>query len=452
VRSGLVCGSELPADCNPNNNTVYNCAGQGSRPEALSECKPGTECIPRDGSPGAVCGSKKCDCYGDNLICSDSFPESCGLDKNSVYQCTLSGRAEKVQDCEEGQWVQLADGAVCKIDKCKCPADGDVCGVVFPLGCNIPTGNIYTCVNGEDPVLKEKCPAGCIGTVRGYPNLISAKSVFEATEVTDKCTEDPCKCHSKGLICGSGYPEKCGYDKDTVYECTGPKETPTEKDKCAKDKCLNSLGDDRCDKCLCPAGNTVRICGSHLPEECKADSKAVYDCSAGADTSLIEIGLCPPGVECVDGTGSNDAICGSFNCDCTGDLVVCSSAFPEKCGLQPNTIYKCTDSGRPAKLTSCKEGEACVTVADGSICRPDDCKCTSNGVVCGDAFPAKCNLKTSSLYDCMKGQDPVFKSECKEPGRCTSTQVSISVAAVFKATADDRCIDGCTCGDKGKVR
>ncbi|KAG0271922.1 hypothetical protein BGZ97_011120, partial [Linnemannia gamsii] len=62
-----------------------------------------------------------------------------------------------------------------------------------------------------------------------------------------------------------------------------------------------------------------------------------------------------------------------------------------------------------------------------------------------------CNLKTSSLYDCTKGQDPIFKSDCKEPGRCTSTQVSISADAVFKATADDRCIDGCTCGDKGKA-
>ncbi|KAG0032489.1 hypothetical protein BGZ83_004435, partial [Gryganskiella cystojenkinii] len=275
------------------------------------------------------------------MVCSDSFPESCGLDKNSIYQCTSSGRAEKVQDCEKSHCVQLADGAVCRIDKCKCPVDGDVCGVIFPLDCKIPTGNIYTCVYGEDPVLKEECPVGCIGTVWDFIRRIS---VFEVVEAMDKCTKDPCKCQERGDACGSTFPKECNFPKDTLYECSGNDATPTEKVKCAKDMCIPTIGDDKCEKCLCPAGGTVRICGSHLPEECSADSNAVYDCSAGTDTRPIEIGLCPPGVECVDGAGSNDAICGSFNCDCTGDLVVCSNAFPEKCGLQPNTIYKCTAS------------------------------------------------------------------------------------------------------------
>ncbi|GJJ74341.1 hypothetical protein EMPS_06699 [Entomortierella parvispora] len=450
VRAGLVCGSELPSECHANDNTVYNCAGQGSRPEELSECPPGTECIPRDGTPGAVCGSKKCDCFGHATVCSDSFPESCGLDKNSVYQCTSSGRAEKVQDCEKGQCVQLADGAICTIDKCKCPHDGDVCGAIFPMDCKIPAGNIYTCVKGEDPILKEECPVGCISTMKSARSLISAKSVFEATEgAADKCTQDPCKCPSKGVFCGSNFPESCGYDKDTLYDCKGLGETPIEKETCAKDKCINLVGENRCDKCLCPTGSTGSVCGSKLPNECNADKNTIYDCSDGPNTTPLPLGPCKPGVECVEHAGSKDADCGSRTCDCSGDMEVCSNSFPDHCGMDPNTIYKCTPSGRPIKVASCKGGETCITVADGSLCRPDNCKCTSDGVVCGDAFPDKCHLKTNSLYDCKKGEDPVFKSECDKPGRCFASKASISAASVFKATFNDKCVDGCSCGDKG---
>ncbi|KAG0375099.1 hypothetical protein BGX24_009534 [Mortierella sp. AD032] len=449
-----VCGSDLPKECNAKNNTIYHCpGGAGTEPEVLTKCMPGTVCIKKTDPADTTCGVDNCECFGDHKACSNVFPDSCGYDKNAIYKCTRTGQPQKRKTCGDDEaCVMLSDGAVCTKNDCKCPTDGDVCGSVFPHDCRIPTGHVYSCTKGKDPVLKEHCATGgCIST-KGS-SMAAAAAVFQGAAATDKCVDDLCKCLTRKLVCGSTFPEECKLSKDTLYECSGIGATPTEKETCKHDECTITIGDDRCknDKCICPTGGTNEICGSQLPEECGAYDNGIYDCSRGGGTRPSEIGLCPPGVECVDGAGYNDAICGSFNCDCTGDLVVCSNAFPEKCGLQPNTIYKCTDSGRPAKVSSCQEGETCVTVAEGSICRPDDCKCISDGIVCGDAFPFKCRLKSSSLYNCKTGQEPVFKTECDNPGRCTSTQASLSAEAVFKATANDRCIDGCTCGDRGKA-
>jgi hypothetical protein len=629
----LLCGSDLPKECNAKPNTIYHCPnGKGTKPEELTECKPGTVCNKKEGPIGAACGGKNCECPGDKEVCSTAFPDSCGLDKNAIYMCTSSGKPEKIQDCNNDEaCVILSDGAVCTKNDCKCPTDGNVCGSVFPQACKIPTGDIYSCIKGKDPVLTEDCgTGGCIAT-KGW-SMAAAVAVFQGAAASDKCVANPCKCQERGDVCGSTFPEECKFPKDTLYECSGNGATPTEKINCAEDMCIPTAGDDTCerDPCVCKDGdltcgsafpreceldpNTVykcvgatsipevekvcdpqcvekegpdgcgpneyeckckdssdicgsqfpsrcnyspdslykcsgngseasrpkpcshgpclvldgddkctpdpclckeakkavcgksfgdrcdvdegtlyecssagampkpieeckagceegagdsgdvckdpcvchtsskkKLCGSELPEDCKADKNTIYHCPNGEGSKPLLIGHCKPGLECIREKESDDASCGANNCECNGDEDVCSNSFPEKCRLDPHTIYKCSTSGKPIKVTSCKEGEACITVSDGPICRPDDCKCISDGVVCGDAFPAKCNLRMDALYDCKKGEDPIFKIECDKPGRCFASKASISAASVFKATADDKCADGCTCGDKGTV-
>ncbi|KAG0354165.1 hypothetical protein BGX24_007010, partial [Mortierella sp. AD032] len=211
------------------------------------------------------------------------FPDSCGYDKNTIFKCTRTGQPQKKEKCEDDEaCVTLSDGAVCTKNDCKCPTDGDVCGSVFPQNCKITTDDLYTCVKGEDPVLKEDCgTGGCIATKAS--SMTAAAAVFQGAAATDKCVEDPCKCQENGDVCGSTFSEECKYPKDTLYECSGNGATPTEKEACEEGKCTVTVGDDKCrnDKCICPTGGTYKICGSQLPEECKAYKNGIYDCSAG---------------------------------------------------------------------------------------------------------------------------------------------------------------------------
>ncbi|KAG0247822.1 hypothetical protein BGZ95_008420, partial [Linnemannia exigua] len=79
-----------------------------------------------------------------------------------------------------------------------------------------------------------------------------------------------------------------------------------------------------------------------------------------------------------------------------------------------------------------------------------DCKCTEDGTSCGQIFPLSCKLKTSALYTCKKGEPPVFLKDCF-PDRCTASKSQLAAAAVFTATADDKCANHCSCTGKGPV-
>ncbi|KAG0043109.1 hypothetical protein BGZ83_011823, partial [Gryganskiella cystojenkinii] len=559
--TGLICGSDLPKECKAYRNSVYDCScGAGTTPKLSRHCEPGVVCRKDDASKDATCGPITCDCVGDHEVCSNVFPDSCGFDKNVIYKCTPSGKPEKKNDCQDNEsCVTLSGGAACAKNDCKCSTDGDVCGAVFPHHCRISSGDIYSCVKGEDPVLKEDCSTSkCIAT-KGY-SMAAAAAVFQAATAADNCVEDLCKCQEKKLACGLTFPEDCKFSKDTLYECSAVGATPQEVERCDVDKCVISAGDNMCDggsctckdndltcgsafptkcnldpktlyncaragskptvgkicptgciekegndecsnicvcreakesvcgknfdmscnlddgtlykcassgatptpiekckagcesgggdsgdvckdPCVCPTSGEMRVCGSELPAECKADKNAVYYCPGGARSKPSLIGHCMPGVECVRERASDNAVCGTHNCDCVGNHEVCSDFFPSKCGLEPHTIYKCTASGKHEKVAWCKAGETCITVSDGSICRIDDCKCLSDGPTCGEAFPAKCNIPTEALYDCRKGEDPVLKSTCDRPGRCSASKSSVSATAVFKAAADDKCVD-----------
>ncbi|KAG0195509.1 hypothetical protein BGX28_001240, partial [Mortierella sp. GBA30] len=214
--------------CNAEPNTIYYCpGGKGTEPKILSVCKPGTTCNRKETPIGAACGGTICECPGNKEVCSDAFPDSCGLDKNTIYSCTSTGNPTKTKACDIDEvCVTLSDGAVCNKKPCECPVDGDVCGSVFPLSCKIPTTSIYTCVKGQAPVLKEACAhGGC-------------------TVGSDECNKDPCKCQESGDVCGSTFPKECPLLKDTLYSCTGKGETPTVKMACSTKGCVPTAGDD----------------------------------------------------------------------------------------------------------------------------------------------------------------------------------------------------------------
>ena len=197
-------------------------------------------------------------------------------------------------------------------------------------------------------------------------------------------------------------------------------------------------GTDDGGRCNCKSTNPV--CGATLDLSCKADPSAIYNCPNGNGTKYEGFQICSPGTKCITGKDGN-ASCGSDTCRCVGSRQRCSSHFPEKCGLQKNSIYQCSTIGEPQLVSSCGDDKVCITLRDGAICKSKDCTCTVDGTVCGESFHPSCRLSATSLYTCKTGQAPVLSKNCW-PNRCTSTVATAAATAVFEAAdAMDSCSD-----------
>ncbi|KAG0253214.1 hypothetical protein BGZ95_006394, partial [Linnemannia exigua] len=445
-----VCGSELPLACHALANTIYICpGGSGSKPEPLTECKPGTQCIKKPLPEGAVCGAANCKCEGDNEVCSNQFPDECGLEKNTIYKCTPEGTPEKVKQCDATKsCVSLDDGATCVSNDCKCPDDGTVCGQVFPPSCRLKNTALYTCTKGGDPVFQKDCTPGFCTSSKA---TVAATAVFLAS-ATDVCTE-ACKCTSKGPACGSTFNPECNLKPSTLYKCDGPGATPTELEVCGAGGCTVSNGDDACSesKCTCPGSGTAPVCGAELPKECNAKANTIYHCPGGSGSEPVPLSECKPGTQCIKKPLPEGAVCGSADCECKGDNEVCSNQFPDECGLEKNTIYKCTEGGKPEKVKNCDTTKTCIVIGDGAVCTNKDCKCPDDGTICGEAFPLECGLKTMALYTCKKGENPLLEQDCS-PGTCSASKTYFAASSIFVANAAaDVCSSDCLCPGKGAV-
>ncbi|KAF9282196.1 hypothetical protein BGZ88_011151, partial [Linnemannia elongata] len=446
-----VCGAELPKECNALANTIYYCpGGSGTEPKPLSECKPGTICIKKPLPEGAACGAADCSCKGDNEVCSSQFPDECGLEKNTIYKCTAGGKPEKVKICDATKiCVSVSDGAGCVSNGCKCSDDGTVCGEVFPLSCRLKTTVLYTCTKDGEPIFQKDCAPGHCSASKAS---LAASAIFEAAAAADVCNKE-CTCAGKGSVCGSTFSPDCKLEPNSLYNCDGNGATPTKGEDCKEGGCTVTNGEDHCatSKCTCPTPGTSPVCGSDLPKECKADHTKIYHCPGGTGTEPKELTTCPPGSVCIKKDPPEGATCGGDTCDCTGNEEICSSSFKDGCKLEKNVIYKCTPGGKPEKVKNCDTTESCVKLSDGPICTNNDCKCKSDGVVCGQVFPLSCKLKTTNLYTCVEGEPPVFKEDCSPKG-CVATKASMAAAAaVFEAEAvNDKCTTTNICDCQGK--
>ncbi|KAF9094530.1 hypothetical protein BGX23_001976 [Mortierella sp. AD031] len=445
--SDPVCGHGLPASCHADANTICHCpGGKGSKPEVLFDCKPGTKCLKRPSPEGAVCGGVGCDCEDENEICSNQFDENCGYEKSTIYKCTPGGKPEKVKTCDSSKTcVSVSDGAGCGPNDCKCTEDGTTCGEIFPLSCRIKTIALYTCKKGEAPIFLKDCHPDYCSASKAQ---LAAAAVFSST-ANDKCT-DKCTCPGKGPVCGSTFKPDCNMGPSTLYNCDGIGGTPTPGEVCGQGGCTVTNGNDKCNPidCTCPGTGNVPVCGSELPSSCNALPNTIYWCPGGSGDTPKVLSQCKPGTMCMKKPAPEGAVCGAPNCNCIGDGEVCSNQFPDECNLEPNTIYKCTANDNPEKVKTCDATLACINLGDEAACGSPDCKCPEDGVSCGQIFPLSYNLKTTALYTCVKGADPVLKEDCY-PNRCIASKSQLEAASIFLSTAADVCVDKCTCGSKG---
>ncbi|KAG0026238.1 hypothetical protein BGZ82_009561, partial [Podila clonocystis] len=186
-----VCGGKLDPDCKADPTAIYHCPyGEGSRPQILKKCPPGTQCnTDKDGDSN--CGYENCQCAGDGKYCSQQFPGKCDLVANSVYKCKY-GKLDLDKTCDRTEeCVATADGAMCTSKDCKCPRDGIICGDIFPLACRLTASTLYKCKRGEKPEEYKKCEPGTCTSSRAK---LDADPAFVPN---DQCIYD-CKCLTDG--------------------------------------------------------------------------------------------------------------------------------------------------------------------------------------------------------------------------------------------------------------
>ncbi|KAF9931401.1 hypothetical protein BGZ67_005314 [Mortierella alpina] len=416
---GLVCGSTFPG-CGLNNQSLYSCV-KGRKPVLLRECKPG-QCIsgpvppitfaypgPVSGEYQDTCGPNPCYCDpGEQLVCDSMFQEDCKLQKGSVLSCPgTGGKPVPVETCDPSVCTNINGAAQCEPSPCNCIDAGSYCGSSFPEVCHFPPNSVYSCLKaGSKPILATSCdPQQCISNGKNA-----------------ECTKDLCKCAAtNATVCASSFPISCRLKTDVVYSCPTIGEYPDEVAVCTPEKCVVVDAVGQCDKnpCLCNSAIN-RLCGSEFPEKCGYVVTAIYSCPAALVKPVL-IEECPSGLVCAN--EQSGPTCHSDLCHCHSSDIgnnICGSTLFDGCEYDDNVIYTCyADGNEWEPVRTCSPGE-CIFADGVPKCSRDDCICKpdSDGKeFCDTNFPSVCGLVGDSVYVCTAGETPVLKKSCP-PNKC----------------------------------
>ncbi|KAK3818323.1 MAG: hypothetical protein J3R72DRAFT_529338 [Linnemannia gamsii] len=354
---GTFCGSSFDATlcadilATSGLNSVYTCKEVGAVPELTQACPARQICLANGNT--AECGANTCDCTGVKKICSSAFKESCGLVANTVYTCSESGEPEKVETCEDNEeCVTISDDAVCASKECKCPQTGILCGVHFPLSCNLTATALYKCEVGEAPVEQVDCKPGKCATA-SLADTASAGDdedpLFAMEDITDYCIE-PCSCTSAEDTCGSHFPADCDLNPYALYSCAEAGGKPEESEICESGSCIVNPGADECapitDPCICSEKGT--FCGSIFPKVCGLESERIYECAANTGNPA-------PLANCTNG-------CSEGKCN-EGETTTTTATS--------NTLPTPTTTDGPTTTPTTTEGPTSSTTTDGPVTTED---------------------------------------------------------------------------------
>ncbi|KAG0275843.1 hypothetical protein BGZ96_003585, partial [Linnemannia gamsii] len=504
-KAGDICGSSFPDTCGYEKNTRYSCAGERKLPVKEDSCPAGKVCL-KTGTLDPVCASPDCICKDDDAHCGSRYPAVCSFQSETLFQCTLNALPVPIRDCAPGvcsanivagtaAFTVQAASDTC-VDQCACKEAGvPVCANTFNPSCNYDIKTLLACAKvGDAPTVKESCTLSC--TAQAGP---------------DVCTFDPCACTKTGDVCGNSLDPTCGYEKTSVYTCGGIALLPTKKDTCPTATiCLETTSGPTCTPPDCVCKDNGSHCGSTFIPACKLDSNILYKCISGALPSSVKD--CTPGTcsanvvaglavframaddTCIDQCSCKEAnvpicastfdpvcnygskslmACGNVGdvptvkeactlsctkqagpdvctldpCACTKTGDACGGTLPPNCGYEKDSVYTCSAiKAVPQKKPACETGKVCLEIPTGPTCTSPDCICKDDGVHCGSTFIDSCLLQKNSLYKCKNGSLPSLDKDCGT-GTCSANVVKGT--AVFRATADDTCLDLCACKEAG---
>ncbi|KAF9435340.1 hypothetical protein BGZ76_006471 [Entomortierella beljakovae] len=452
---GYFCGSSI-FGCNQIDDDLYYCGAIGDKPKFVERCKHGG-CVDTSTTNGtSYCSNPKCLCPKSGQICGSSFPDSCGLDPDSLYFCKKEQAPPiLLGECESGKCPK--GGCKCHNPhpECDCKTEGKICGNKFPSSCNLSPTAVYECKGKSlGPELSEECsphiccdgectthkPKHClcqgdglrsvISIQRGFTRALKAKTQYHRISVNLKSVSQAlCSNLTQNIkkVCGSEFPEKCGLESDSVYICTGDNTKPSFDIKCEYG-CEADTG--RCKPGPCDCTEEGPICGSTFPDSCNLTSSTLYQCS--------DTGARPkPGSECPSGEcPSGGDACTPESCSCTELGDTCGSNFPVDCNYDPNSLYTCSAVGQPPTLVEkCMSGEC---PKGSSNCSPDDCACTDDKPTCGSNFPEHCGLDNNTVFTCPSdGRRPIPDKVC--------------IIGECPVGGDDCVINPCLCTKRGPM-
>ncbi|KAF9926806.1 hypothetical protein FBU30_003684, partial [Linnemannia zychae] len=471
-----ICSGAFKEYCGVLPNSIYQCTSAG-KPILVQECASNEVCVTE--SNGSQCVLAECICERDGIECGEKFHLSCGLKRMAAYECTKGEPPVFIMDfaperCAAFKAIRTpvdgvsllsvfseaptsndrenrGDNSVTSVLKtldvppsdsdglvmssCHCTTEISlVCGLSFPLRCGYDSTVLYNC---------------------GGPDQIPVK-VKECSGI-DSCVVNPgndacgvCTCGGPGTTCGRKFPESCGFDVDQLYSCDDIGSAPIPLEKCTTNGCMEEIsGNSRCDMsdpCKCIDQNDS--CGSEFPPECHMDPGYLYTCGRRGDLPIMKE-QCAFG--CLQGYLGEPDRCrlkedDIEDCSCRDETDVCGSEFPDICGLDDGTLYKCVfgKGSLPEQGLRCESGQCIVKQAENDVCSntgsPTTCKCNNKKVVCGAAYPAVCGFEEDRLYACSEtGADPVPGNIC--PNGCESNADS--------ATMDECITSECTCPKAG---
>lgn len=185
----------------------------------------------------------------------DPSCESClgePIDTSSVYTCSGDGQKPvKSTKCRVDEvCTEELTGAKCK-SLCICTGTDTKCSKDFPPACHLPEG-VYKCGADGKPQKDKDCldTTICIG---------------------NKCILPECFCKNNNSRCGSTLPDKCGLEKNAVYDCVAGQAPLLPVGSCGKGTCSanvlppdtsHSVSDFCIKECECKEAGTAV---SHFP-------------------------------------------------------------------------------------------------------------------------------------------------------------------------------------------
>ncbi|KAG0009644.1 hypothetical protein BGZ81_003265, partial [Podila clonocystis] len=167
TKASNVCNDAFPSTCRLDANTIYTCGGGRKLPTKNDTCTSDQFCATVPDPVGALC-KPLCNCTGTATQCSTAFNSVCKLPAQGVYKCTVNGDVEKVEDCQATSvCVKAGSTARCILPECVCKDDTTHCGSTFPASCGLVTDTLYQCNNGEAATDITTCQPGiCSASVQ----------------------------------------------------------------------------------------------------------------------------------------------------------------------------------------------------------------------------------------------------------------------------------------------
>jgi hypothetical protein len=329
-----------------------------------------------------------------------------------IYSCKngAGSTPEFKERCPSNMCTAEIGDDVCIEDPCACKDDKAACGSSWPAACNYKEDTIYKCDDGE-------------GTTPDEDTNCKRAGGCTVVDGVAQCKVD-CTCPDETAACGSTFPELCGLDKDTVYQCSDGKGTePKRGNKCAAGECMVAGGDDGCIPTLftdCKCTGDKAICGSNFNDDCNLDKDRLYTCrGAGADPDPGE--LCATG-DCVTNPAGIADKC-KDPCACKDDKTICFSSLDDDCkkmfpaDTPVETVLACSGGAKPTIKENCKENQICDQPVDQPAVCKDVCKCTGTDTKCSSEFSPACKLP-DGVYNCGADGKPEKVEDCTAPDTC----------------------------------